>query len=111
MKHKIVLVPFPFDDLSAVKVRPALCLTNESRPYGHIVVAFITSRVFTENTSDLVLDSTEPDFVETGLHVSSTIRLHRLVTISKSIVKRELGRLSEKKRLKVDENLRNLFKL
>ena len=28
LKGKIVLVPFPFDDLSATKVRPAVCLTD-----------------------------------------------------------------------------------
>lgn len=27
-KGKIVLVPFPYDDLSTNKLRPALCLTN-----------------------------------------------------------------------------------
>ncbi len=27
-KYKVVLVPFPFDDLSSNKVRPAVCLTN-----------------------------------------------------------------------------------
>lgn len=27
-KGKVVLVPFPFDDLSSTKVRPAVCLTN-----------------------------------------------------------------------------------
>jgi len=27
-KGKVVLVPFPFDDLSATKVRPAVCLTG-----------------------------------------------------------------------------------
>ncbi|HXU31960.1 MAG TPA: type II toxin-antitoxin system PemK/MazF family toxin, partial [Thermoanaerobaculia bacterium] len=27
-KHKVVLVPFPFDDLSSTKVRPAVCLTE-----------------------------------------------------------------------------------
>lgn len=27
-KGKVVLVPFPFDDLSAARVRPAVCLTN-----------------------------------------------------------------------------------
>ena len=30
MKYKIVLVPFPFDDLRANKVRPAVCLTDAS---------------------------------------------------------------------------------
>jgi hypothetical protein len=32
MKYKIVLVPFPFDDLTATKVRPAACLTDEIKP-------------------------------------------------------------------------------
>lgn len=29
-KYKVVLVPFPFDDLSSSKVRPAVCLTEPS---------------------------------------------------------------------------------
>jgi len=29
IKNAIILVPFPFDDFSASKVRPALCLTAE----------------------------------------------------------------------------------
>ena len=45
MKWKIVLVPFPFDDLSGIKVRPAICLTDEISPYKHVVIAFITSQV------------------------------------------------------------------
>ncbi len=37
MKYKIVLVSFPFDDLTAIKVRPAVCLTDEIKPHSHIV--------------------------------------------------------------------------
>ena len=32
-KGKVVLVPFPFDDLSTSKVRPAVCLINPFGPY------------------------------------------------------------------------------
>ena len=28
LRGKVVLVPFPFDDLSSSKLRPAICLTN-----------------------------------------------------------------------------------
>jgi mRNA interferase MazF len=45
MKHKVVLVPFPFDDLSSSKVRPAVCLTDPIGPHDHIILAFITSRI------------------------------------------------------------------
>jgi mRNA interferase MazF len=45
IRHKIVLVSFPFDDLTGAKVRPAVCLTEPIGPHQHVVLAFITSRV------------------------------------------------------------------
>lgn len=95
MKYKIVLVPFPFDDLSATKVRPAVCLTDEIKPHSHVVLAFITSRISASaSATDFVIENSDADFATTGLKVSSTIRLHRLMTVTKSIVQRELGELS-----------------
>ena len=73
MKYEIVLVPFPFDDLSANKVRPAVCLTDQIRPFGHIIVAFITSNVSPIiSPTDLILDSSAADFSQTGLKLSDT---------------------------------------
>ncbi len=89
MKCKIVLVPFPFDDLTENKVRPAVCLTDEIKPHSHIVLAFITSRVSAiASPTDFVIDKSDVDFATTGLKVSSTIRLHRLMTVTKSIIQR-----------------------
>ena len=45
IKGKITLVPFPFDDLSSAKVRPAVCLTEEIGPHHQVIIAFITSQV------------------------------------------------------------------
>lgn len=60
MKDKIVLVPFPFDDLSSSKVRPAVCLTSEIQPYGHVVLAFITSQMQTNvSATDFVINNTD----------------------------------------------------
>ncbi len=42
MKGKIVLVPFPFTDLTAAKLRPALVIYEGEKD---IVVAFISSKV------------------------------------------------------------------
>jgi len=44
-KGKVVLVRFPFDDLSGSKVRPALCLNNPVGQYHHVILAFITSQI------------------------------------------------------------------
>ena len=112
MKYKIVLVPFPFDDLTANKVRPAVCLTDEINPHGHLVLAFITSRVSAAaSPTDLVIDKSDADFLVTGLKVSSTVRLHRLMTVTKSIVLRELGELSAAQQTEIENRLRQLFNL
>jgi len=112
MKYKVVLVPFPFDDLTATKVRPAVCLTDEIKPYDHLVLAFITSRTSTSaSQTDFVIDKSDVDFAATGLKVSSTIRLHRLMTIRKSIIQRELGELSATQQMEIDNRLRKLFNL
>ncbi len=94
IKGRIVLVPFPFDDLSSIKVRPAVCLTEPVGPHRHIVLAFITSRVPSDlEESDLLLDSSHPNFPHTGLRVSSTIRTHRMMTVARGLIQRELGQL------------------
>lgn len=112
MKYKIVLVPFPFDNLTATKVRPAVCLTDEIKPYDHVVLAFITSRVSTSiSPTDFVVDKTEANFANTGLKVSSTIRLHHLMTVKKSIIQRELGELSAEQQTEINGRLRKLFNL
>ena len=112
IRGKIVLVPFPFDDLSASKVRPAVCLTEPTGPHRHIILAFITSKASDELLeSDVLLNDQHPDFPATGLRISSTLRLHRLMTISTSLIQRELGQLPNPVQKDVDDKLRTLFKL
>lgn len=94
MKHKVVLVPFPFDDLSSTKVRPAVCLTEPIGEHKHVILAFITSRVPDQPLStDIVFVETDKDFSVTDLRVSSTLQLHRMMTVSSNIIVRELGKL------------------
>jgi mRNA interferase MazF len=112
MKHKVVLVPFPFDDLSSSKVRPAVCLTDPIGPHRHVILAFITSHVSSEPlASDLVIDSGDLDFAATGLRVSSMLQLHRLMTVTTALVRRELGQLSPGMQVEVSDRLRGLFGL
>jgi mRNA interferase MazF len=111
-KGKVVLVPFPFDDLSATKVRPAVCLTDPVGPHRHVILAFITSRIPADlMETDIVLDISQPDFVTTGLRVSSTLRLHRLMTVSTSLILRELGELSPDMQARVADKICKLFGL
>ena len=110
MKNSIVLVPFPFDDFSSIKVRPALCLTNEIGIYNHIVIAFISSQISANSLqSDLKIIANEN--LETGLHVDSIIKLHKVVTIPKELIKRKLGELSDFNARIVEKKLLKLFEI
>lgn len=112
-RYRVVLVPFPFDDPSATKVRPAICLTDAVGTYRHVILAFITSRINMDDleATDVVLEPGQSGFAATGLRVPSTIRLHRLMTVSESLVLRELGELSPEMESEVDGKLRGLFGL
>jgi mRNA interferase MazF len=111
-KGKVVLVPFPFDDLSPTKVRPAVCLTEPIGPHHHVILAFITSRIpAAVLDTDLVLDASHADFASTGLQVSSTLQLHRLMTATTSLIRRELGELSPGMQTEAANRLCKLFGL
>ena len=109
-KGKIFLVPFPYDDLLANKLRPAACLTHPLGSRRHVILAYITSRLPTNLLeTDIVLEASHPDFQASGLRVPSTIRLHQLVTVSTVVVQRELGELSSDTQAQIAEKLYNLL--
>ncbi len=108
-----MLVPFPFDDLSANKVRPAVCLTEPMGPHRHVVLAFVTSVVppVDPQPTDVLVDPGTPEGSSSGLKRVSALRLHRLMTVSTSLVLRELGSLTPRLEVKVSEGLGELFGL
>jgi mRNA interferase MazF len=112
MRGKVVLVPFPFDDLRATKVRPAVCLTDPIGTHRHVIMAFISSRTPADLLeTDLILNSEHADFAMTGLRVTSTLRLHRLMTVTTALIMRGLGELSPRMQDEVANKLRRLFGL
>jgi len=80
--------------------------------YGHIILAFITSRISANVLeTDIVLEPTHVDFPATGLQKPSRLKLNRLMTVKKTLIRRELGHLSSAFQLEIDQKLRQLFKL
>ena len=112
IKNSIVLVPFPFDDFSITKVRPAICLTSEIGEFDHVIIAFITSKIpEVLINSDLVITKQSDYFIGTGLSIDSAIRLHKIVTIPKSLIKRRLGRINKSLELELNRKLKELFEI
>jgi len=87
-QREIVLVPFPYSDLSSVKRRPVLIVSNNhyNSNYPDILVCVITSNLFKDDFSV----SLNNDDLESGLlPESSVIKCHKLFTIEQTkIVKR-----------------------
>jgi mRNA interferase MazF len=92
----IVLVPFPFTDLSATKQRPAFVLSperlNKARP--DLVVVAVTSQVPSALSDDDVLLS-DADLQSAGLPKRSIIKLGKIFTIHQGLVRKKLGRIPQ----------------
>ena len=111
IKNKVVLVPFPFDNFSTIKVRPAICLTNTIGKYNHIVIAFISSKIPVKPLeTDIIIEKQKRNFKKTGLTVDSVIRIHKVVTIPYKLIKRELGQLDESLQKEINKRIKKLFK-
>ena len=89
----IVLVPFPFTDLSKEKVRPAVVISAENDI--DVSVAFISSIIPEEPaTVDFVLLESHPDFSVTGLKRASVFKMNKVLTLERSKILRRLGGVS-----------------
>lgn len=87
-QHEIVLVPFPYSDLSTAKKRPVLIVSNDvyNRQFEDVVVCVITSNRFSDGYSVPL----ENDDLEMGvLPESSVVKAHKLFTVHQgSILKK-----------------------
>ena len=76
------------------------------------MIAFITSqRPQDIEPSDVELSSDHPEFASMGLRVFSTLRLHRMMTISTSLILRELGEIPSDVQAEVNNKIKDLFEL
>jgi mRNA interferase MazF len=87
----LLLVPFPFSDLSATKRRPVLAVPP-SDSYGDFIALPVTSRP----QSDHGLATQPADLVSGTLPAASWIRTNRIVTLNASLVVKTVGQMSER---------------
>ena len=103
----IVLVPFPFTDLSATRQRPAI-VTSPKRlntQRSDLVVAAITSQIPDALSDDEVLLS-DTELRAGGLPKRSIVKLGKIFTIHKGLIRKKLGRIPQST---LDEIMKKLF--
>jgi mRNA interferase MazF len=84
----VVLVRFPFSDLSQVKLRPAVVLAKAG--HGDWIFCQITSKPYGDSRA---IPLTEADFSDGSLHVASFVRPAKLFTASQYLFVGIVGRL------------------
>lgn len=88
----VVLVPFPFSDLSASKLRPALVLAVAGR--GDWICAQITSNPYSDPTT---IEINPVDFVTGSLNRVSYVRPNKLFTANESLFRHSVGAVNREK--------------
>ena len=82
----VVLVPFPFPDLSQSKRRPAVVLAGAER--GDWILCQVTSKPYADARA---VELTDNDFVQGGLRIISYARPAKLFTAHESLFVSEAG--------------------
>jgi mRNA interferase MazF len=86
----VVLVPFPFSDLTQSRLRPAVVLADVGR--GDRLLCQITSNPYSD---PWVVVLTTADFQTGSLHLTSYARPGKLVTANQTLIVAEVGRLTD----------------
>lgn len=84
-KGSVVLIRFPFSDLSRQKLRPAVVIARVD--HEDFILCQVTSRPYDSRAIELA----DSDFAEGALHRVSYARPGKLFTASGSILLKELG--------------------
>lgn len=87
----IVLIPFPFSELTQVKLRPAVVITETKDRFKDLILSAVSSQV------PVSLSSTElliKPGSQNGLRSVSVIKVDRIFTLKSEKVVATIGKLS-----------------
>ncbi len=89
-KGSIILIPFPFSDLSKSKLRPAVVLAPSGK--GDWILCQITSKQYIDQKA---VEISDQDYQTGSLRVTSFARPGKLFTANNSLIISEVGKLKE----------------
>ena len=103
-KGDILLIPFPFTDLTGNKLRPAIILAETSLDF---TVSFITTQLQCEDPTDILLTPNATN----GIKAVSLIRLSKIATIDRKLSVGKIGSLTTADIDILNEKLKILLQL
>ena len=101
----IILIPYPFTDLSSTKQRPAVVISNakSNLSMGNYIVAKVTSVI---RKDDFSFDLKNAD-LDTSLPKASQVRTNELFTVSDSIVRKRIATLKSSSVMRLIEAVKD----
>lgn len=103
-KGNIVLIPFPFTDLSGNKLRPALVLSEDVLD---VTVSFITTQLQWQQPTDILLQPQS----QNGIKRTSLVRLNKIATVDKSLIVGSIGSITTAQITELNQKLKQLFQI
>lgn len=100
VKGDVVIVPFPFSDLSGAKRRPALVIAT--LPGDDAILCQITSQNVRDES---VLPLRDADFVRGGLKKPSNIRPNRFFTADRALIVGVAGHIKPETMTRVTDTI------
>ena len=100
VRGDVVVLPFPFSDLTTSKKRPAVVVASLTG--DDVLVCQITSKTVSDRYG---IEVSSADFATGRLHHDSNIRPNRLFTADSAIVLYRAGKLTATKMAKVTAKL------
>lgn len=106
----IALVPFPFTDLTSTKQRPAIVISPDrlNTTRNDVVLLAITSQV-TQVVPEDEWHLTTSDLPGTGFLKPSVIKLGKVVTIHRALVRKKIGTLPTPLLVQILAQVQHLF--
>ncbi|MEK6948767.1 MAG: type II toxin-antitoxin system PemK/MazF family toxin [Nanoarchaeota archaeon] len=109
-QRSIILIPFPYSDLSSKKKRPALIISNSqfNQKNEDVICCLITSN---PKDHQHCIHISNKDMESGYLEFDSKIKSYRIFTASKEIIYKNLGKLNLTKSLEVEKEIGKLISM
>jgi mRNA interferase MazF len=100
-KHDVILVRYPFSDLSSSKVRPAV-VVSAPHPSQDLLITPLTSKTGSLLAGEFVLSG----WVAAGLNVATALK-RCVYTIHESLVIKVIGQVAEADAARLEQSLQS----
>ena len=108
LKGDVILIPYPFSDLSSIKVRPGLVVSNDkyNKVSRDLVCVPLTSVLKKEKYSVLL---NPEDMIKGKLIKKSKVKCGKVFCVDKKVVRMKIGRVNQEVFLKIKKVLDDIL--